>query len=240
MRAVIALAFIACSAPAREPVIAGSAARTPVTSPAPRIGFANANFDVEGLPAVARSGELVVLDVRDNDSARGFPNLRLELRDRRDKRVDQIAVMTANEFEVLVPDGFKASRMLEQRMAAANKQLRELHETRELVAMKNYSTGDTFGRDYAIEGDGISVTFPDDNRLRVRTRDGKLLADVDGRAWIPANTGPRCAGCPPCVNEPFLGDVYKAPGIDVIIVEIRFTGTDTCWEPSAQLHVVPL
>jgi len=71
----------------------------------------------------------------------------------------------------------------------------------------------------------------------------KLVFDVDhsisfDRPDFKAPKGPHCAGCMPCENPESLHRVYWAPGINAIVVEIAYQGTDTCWEPGNQLHVL--
>jgi hypothetical protein len=235
VRAQVALAAIvvACGA-APKPVLSGHGAATPPTGPAPRIKFANGAFDdSEGLPAVARRGTVVVLELRDNDAGRGNPNLRLEVRDRRDKPSEKLAVMAANEFERLVPDGLQAAPPLEQRIAAVNRRLAELHEEYDLVPLQEYGNAELFGR--TIEASDFIATFGSDSVFSMRTRDGKLLASVDGTPWLaPSQT--RCAQCPPCENPIWLKSLYV--GDKLVVVRVGYTGTDTCWEPSDQLHVV--
>jgi len=36
----------------------------------------------------------------------------------------------------------------------------------------------------------------------------------------------------------FLDGVYHAEGINVLVAQIGYRGTDTCWEPADQMHVV--
>jgi len=236
MRVLLVMLLVACSSRSPEVPLTGHSAPHKPQGPAPTVGFSNANFDTTGLPAIARSRDLVVLAISDNDSARGNPNLRLELRDRRDKLVETIAVMSASEFETLVPDAFRPGPLLESRIRTANKKLATLHADYDLIVMQEYGVANTIGRDTPIEGDGLSVTFFDDNVLRVRRGDQTLIT-ADGSAWL-APKGQRCAQCPVCENPPYLTGMYKAATIDAVVVRIAYQGNDTCWEPPDQLHVV--
>src|SRR5690348_5431505 len=77
-----------------DPVPSNVAA--PVRStPAPAIAWQDGAFKTDRLPAVARAGEVAVIAVRDNDGGRGSPNLRIEVRDRTDRLVQTIPVITA-------------------------------------------------------------------------------------------------------------------------------------------------
>jgi hypothetical protein len=228
MRALVTLfglGLVACSsatpASAPQPALAGTRAPSPPTGPAPRIAFRDGTFDTSQLPAIARSGELAVVAAVDGDGGRGYPNLRLEVRDRRDRIVESQLVLVSNDFETLVPDALHAGPELERRVAVANTKLAALHADHDLVAMRT--------------AEGLAVTF-DNARLRVR-KDGKLLADVDGTSWL-APSGKRCPQCEPCENPAYLAGVHKADGIDAVVVRIAYKGTDTCWEPGDQQHVV--
>ena len=238
MRALVALALVlaACGSSAQAPALQGRAAKRAPSGPAPTIAFTGGSFDVERLPAVARTGELVALAITDSDSGRGNPNLRLEVRGRDDRITDTLVVLAANDFETLVPDGVTAAAALEARITAANRKLIALHDDHDLVPMQLFATGDTFARATSVEGDALSVSFADDNRLRVRNGT-EPLATVDGSTWL-APKGPRCAQCPVCENPAWLDAMFKARDIDVIVVRIQYSGTDTCWEPPAQLHVI--
>jgi hypothetical protein len=239
MRALLAIALAACgsSAPSPEPVLAGQSTRRAPTTPAPRISYRDARFDAPALPAIARDGEVAVVAMMDNDGGRGFPNLRVEVRDRRDRTVEQIDVMTANEFETLVPDGTTATPELEARIAAGNRRLAELHAEHDLVTMQPLAlTPDPLGPSQPARGDGLVVTFDFDHALRVRAGE-KLVATADGARWL-VPSGKRCAQCEPCENPPYLAAVYKAPSITAVVVRIAYRGTDTCWEPADQLHLI--
>ncbi|HEY5926485.1 MAG TPA: hypothetical protein VIV11_32585 [Kofleriaceae bacterium] len=241
MRAAFAaLAVVACSAPSPSspPPLSGRKVTVAPTTPAPRINYRNAELDFPRLPAIARSGKLIVCALEDNDGGRGNPNLRLEIRDRGDRLVEKLVVMTPSELDTLVPDGSNASPMLDERIAAANRKLGELHADHDLITMQDVPiSADKLGSTHPARGDSVVITFDTDYKLRVRSDDSRMLATVDGSSWR-APSGKRCAQCEPCDNPAYLAGAYKAPGIDVIVVRIRYQGTDTCWEPPDQLHVV--
>jgi hypothetical protein len=245
MRAALALVIAAaCSTGARttQPPLSGSAAARAARGPAPRIawqrlGDGAATFQIDELPRVARSGLLAVVAQVDGDGGRGFPNLRLEVRDKSDRVVEQFAVMDASEYEALAPDGETPAPELVRRIDVANRRLAELHAEHDFVPMRAFAAPAPAGRDAPVRGGGLVVTYTDDDRLRVRARDGATLATADGRSWL-APAGQRCPQCPPCENVARLQAFYSAEHIPTIVVRITYSGTDLCWEPGDQLHVI--
>lgn len=185
---------------------------------APQIAWGQERFAWTKLPAVARDRSMGIVPLVDNDGGRGFPNLRLEIRDKFDQTTQGINVLTANEYERLVPDG-KPNPQLEARITTANQQLHALHDAHDLVELK------------PVEPAAIGVKYEDSKLVLANGR------VVDGKPW-KAPAGKRCAQCEPCENPEFLKNVYAAPGIDAIVVDIGYRGTDTCWEPGDQWHLI--
>lgn len=205
---------------------------------APMVLWRNNGFVTERLPAVARGAEIVVVVLRENDAGRGFPNLRIEIRDRGDKVMRSIEVMNSNEYETLAPTG-AATPTLARRIAAANLELAKLHAIHCLAAMKplDMPHSDDGGDPFVASSDEISAIWRDD-RLQVQAFNApQRVASVDVRPWL-APPHASCALCAPCENPAFLGAVYHAPRIDVVVAQIRYRGSDACWEPSDQFHVV--
>lgn len=236
MRSVIALVLVAAcgsSTPAPAP-LTGHTTHTAPTTPAPQIGWRDGmegvvGFDVSQLPAIARDASIAVVPIIDSDGGRGYLNLTLQVRERGDFLAKTIDVMDANDYETLVPDGAHASPELVKRIAAANQQLAALHAQHDLVTMQPVTPAE--GPKVDFDGHHVRVL------ARTRFGDEKTVAKVDATSWL-AKPGARCAQCPPCENPAYLDKVYKAPGVDAVVVRIAYRGTDTCWEPGAQLHVV--
>jgi hypothetical protein len=218
-RAVPALVAIA----ACVPVTAGCARPTPTPAPAPvantsappppnasapppHIDWRDGRFDTANLPALGTRGEVVVVPMIENDGGRGFPNLRIEVHDASDRVIRRIDVMTANEYETLVPDGEHASPTLTARIETANRALETLATEHDLAPMQQRKNAD-------------------------------LTIDFAAHGWL-APKGPRCAGCPPCENPPYLDAVYESAHSRLLLVRVAYRGTDTCWEPSPQWHVI--
>jgi hypothetical protein len=215
---------------------------TPRDTPAPAIAFASADegtWKMTGLPAVARGGELAVVAMVENDGGRGNPNLQLEVRDRSDKVIQTIAVMTPNEAETLTTPDRHAKPELQRRIDAANRELAQLHGLHDLVAMHSLDvqkapSGEPHAEHLAI-GDGFDVDFLRDHLHVFVSNANRPFVNLDTRAWGAKPSDPQlCAG----INAPYLGDVAHAKSINLLVVTIRYTGNDSCWEPSDQHHVV--
>lgn len=213
MRALL-LVLVACSGSA--PIAKNTA--TPTGGAPPQIEWAQNRFAWTKLPAIARDRSLAIVPLVDNDGGRGFPNLRIELRDKFDRTTQGINVLTPNEYERLVVDD-KPTKQLEARIVTANQQLVQLHAAHDLVAMT------------VVDPASLGVTYADS---KLTITDGPV---VDGTPW-KAPAGKRCAQCDPCENPEFLKNVYAAPGINAIVVDIGYRGTDTCWEPADQWHLI--
>jgi hypothetical protein len=240
--AAIVLACTACGggakpAPAPAPATPLDSPVTPRSTPPPKLTWTDRGFDVAGLPAVARAGEIAVVPVRDNDSARGFPNLRIDVRDRTDKVAQTIQVMTANEYEQLVPDGHRATPELVQRLEVANHELAKLHGLHDLVVMHAMEIQPTKDVPHLAIDDTIDVEFDSDHLHVFHHDDSRPFITLATTGWL-AVAAKRCPDCPPCENPALLGGVYHAPLISLVVLDIAYKGTDTCWQPPDQWHVV--
>lgn len=235
-----AWAVVGCGgsrAPAPDPAPQNVVQPPARSTPAPAIAWQDEHLVTTGLPAVARAGELAVIDMRDNDSGRGNANLRIEVRDRTDRLVQTIPVMTADEAEALAPGGH-ASPTLARRIADANRALASLHQLHDLVAMQPLEVQKPSGSlAHLAIGHDIDVDFSDAH-LDVLVHDGeRVLAHRATGGWEAAPEK-SCAQCPVCDHPAFLGAAYHVTGIDLVVVDIAYMGTDTCWESSDQRHVV--
>jgi hypothetical protein len=235
VKALFALLLVACGAPSspHENTLKGTFEPTKPakrTTPAPSIAYADDRFQLHGFPAIARDRRIVALPVSDSDGGRGYPDLRIELRFESDKTFETIPVMTSNEYEALVANG-DATPELRRRLDKANARLRELHEQSDLVTMlpgENLQTEFVVNTTYEVRYDGNAV---------------RLVLDADHsfsfeHADWKAPKGPTCNGCGPCENPERLHNVFYAEGINAIVVEFQYEGTDLCWEPGNQLHVL--
>ncbi|HUS28488.1 MAG TPA: hypothetical protein VMZ53_08265 [Kofleriaceae bacterium] len=224
MRALVALVLVACGSHASHSTLKGSSepARAAPTTPAPAISFIDDRFEVRGLPAIARDRSIVVVPVIEGDGGRGYPNLALEVRLNNDKPIETLPVMISNDYEALVANG-SAMPELVRRIEKTNARLREIHGKDDLVEMKRSDNLD--GRVSYANG-----------TLTLVLDAGRSLASEHPDWKAPQLL--RRTNAPPCENPEYLKAVYFAEGINAIVVEIAFEGTDTCWEPGNQLHVV--
>jgi hypothetical protein len=207
-------------------------------TPAPSIDWHDGNFVTHGLPAIARGGEVIVLAYRDNDQARGFPNLRIEVRDRHDATVWKVPVMLPTELEQVVPDGSTATPELERRIGHANAELTRLHGVHDFVPMHPLELlRPAEGDPHLATGDGIDVDWDLDHLHVFRRNSDREITSRSGVAWLEPDHEP-CPSCGVCKNPAFLAGVFHAPAIDAVLVELGYKGTDTCWQPSDQFHVV--
>jgi hypothetical protein len=239
--ALVLLALAACGgSPAPPPEVLSSHASEPLArdTAAPKITWADNTFVTATLPAVARAAEITVVALRDHDGGRGYPNLEIEVRDRNDKTIQSITILIPNEYETLAPDG-KPGDVLAKRIEAANAELAKLHGVHDLVPMKPLDLqkpADGSDPHLAI-GDNLDVDWNKDHLHVFPHNVDRPVTTVDGHGWLaPSHTS--CAGCGVCENPAFLGAVYHAPAINIVVVEIRYHGTDTCEEPGDQPHVV--
>jgi hypothetical protein len=241
MRRLSLLIVAACSgspAPPPNESLSHQVEVVPRSTPAPSIAWKGEAFEVTGLPAVARAGEVAVVAMIEGDGGRGFPNLRIDVRDKTDKVVQTIPVLIANDYETLAPGGTPGAT-LSQRIADANHQLAILHGVHDLVAMtalELQKTADGSDPHLAI-GDGFDVDWSGDHLHVFHHNTDKPLVSLPGTPWL-VREHRSCAQCDVCSNPAFLAHAYHVPGINMLVIDIGYHGTDLCWEPGDQLHVV--
>lgn len=207
-------------------------------TPAPSVAWVDGKLALNLLPAVARGGEVVIVPISGGDAGRGFPNLKLELHDRSDKVVQTIDVMSSNEFQTFVIDG-KPQPALEKRLAAANAELMRQHNVHDLVAMHALEMQKPLdgGEPHLAIGDGMDVDWNRTHLHVLHHNTDREVTTYDGTPWLVKDHTP-CAKCTPCENPAFLDGVWHAEGVNVLVIQIGYRGTDTCWEPADQMHVV--
>jgi hypothetical protein len=239
----LGLAVAACSSPPAPRPIA-SHLTTPAdfererVTPAPHIAWHDSKLVVEGLPAIARGGELAVVALQGGDAGRGFPNLKLEMRDRGDQVVGVIDVLASNDFERLAPGG-DAGPELTRRIAEANAELAHWHGVHDLVDARALDVRP--GRDgdlpHFATGDALDVDWNVNHVHILRANTENELAMIGGASWL-AKPHPMCAGCADvCENPAFLRGVFHIDGVALLVIQLGYRGTDTCWEPADQWHV---
>lgn len=240
---ILLLALAGCSSPPSRPStsddLSSHVPRSPPATAAPQIEWAEHGFKTTLLPAVAHAGEVVVLPIIQGDGGRGYANLAIEMRTPDDKVIQTIPVMTSDEYEKLVPDGATPSPELVKRIAEANHELTKLHGIHVLEPLTPIAMGDPQDVDDPhLASDGRLEVEWRGNHLRVTPHTRTVpVVDRDGTAWLARDHEP-CANCGVCHNEAFLFAVYRSESAKLVVVEIGYRGTDSCWEPGHQLHVV--
>lgn len=229
-------AIAACGQTAPPPVTSRTTAEAPTAevpaTPEPTVRWSARTIVTQGLPAIARDGTSIVIAHRDNDSGRGNPNLTLIEKDRDDRDVSRLVVLTANEADTLAPP------QIEARFKQAAVWLHERHAARHLVPMTALTTGLPTGNGPApATGDGVTLRWTP-NQLVLERGPITLVRRATPVTWL-APDYPMCRGCSEvCHNEAFLGGGNVDLARKVVLVIVAYRGTDICWEPSVQEHVV--
>jgi hypothetical protein len=233
MRALaIAVALAACGAPAKRVPIEGHVTAPEVrpTTPPPSVRWIDNGFDTTGLPAITTDGKLVVVAEIDQDGGRGNPNLHLVSRDRTDAFVEKITLLETDEVDVMFdPDGRHPK--LDARISAANAWLAKLHARAGLVELPKLDVDTSDGYTQHAASAGV-VELDWQNDVVTITYDKKLVTSHPSPpTWHAADHGG-------CTNPAKLGAAWVDIDHKLALVEIIYNGTDMCWEPSAQHHVV--
>ncbi len=228
--AALLLALGACgSSTTTAPPLQGSAAPPPA-SPAPSISWSADRFAHTGLPAVSNEGQTVVFWTSINDGGRGYPNLTLESRTRADAADQTLKVLSVDEYEAMVPET-KPAPALEQRIAAGNQWLADLHRKLDLRPMRELVVDSTDRwTQHAAKLDDVTLDWQKDH-LTIRRGAATLLSRDTPASWnAPSKDS--------CQNASKLGAAWIDVDRRVALVDVTYNGTDSCWEPSDQLHVV--
>ena len=194
-------------------------------------------FSTLGLPAVSDDGQQVLLDWVKGDGARGFPNLRLVVRDRSDRTLDTRVVLDADEVE---------EKQDAVDVAPFNAWLAETNATRRwrpltagTVEQGEPAGDEMFASTQTGQAGGIRVRFDDTAHLVVE-QDGKVVVDTVERGWLvpdhPMYEG--AAADEICSNPIYLDSVHVDEARRLAVIGVEFRGNDSCWEPTGEYHVV--
>jgi hypothetical protein len=223
----------ACRQPA-PPVLAGRSPPGDPATPAPTVTWADRVFTTTGLPAIAHDGSSIVVAHRDSDGGRGNPNLTLIEKDRDDRELGRFVVVSSDDVDRLDPRG------LELRIARATAWLEDRHAARHLVAMTALVTSaPTDGAPAQAIGAGVTLRWAPSQLVVVLGRGrGAPLSRATPAGWL-APDYPLCQTCSEvCHNDAFLGGAYADLERSAVVVVVAYRGSDTCWEPGSQEHVV--
>lgn len=215
----------------------GTAPPTAPAGPAPRLAWVDNGFDASGLPAASAGGDAVLLGIQDADGARGNPNLRFEVRDRRDAKRSVHVVLAADEADAMFDAGGKTAA-LDERIAAANRWLAEQHGLLRSVPLQRLEVepGEEIASSFRATGGGVTLEWRP-SRLVIAHAGRPLLDRETPAAWIPKDR-PMAGGTETCHNPAFLGGAAVSVEHRIAVLTIQYGGTDTCWEPDAAHHVV--
>ena len=204
--------------------------------PVPTLGFVAedgdyGSFKWTGLPAIAVDGSTIVLPIDETNRPPGFPNLTLEARDRSDH--------TISKHVVLATSGDDGEPQPPGDLAGGNAWLAAQHQAHPLAPLpllgEHHTSFDEEGPTSVSSGT-LVVTW-DAGHLNVRDG-GAVVVDAQHPDWL-APTHPLCPDCEEtCANPSYLGRVHGDVARHVLLVEIGYHGTDSCWEPNPETHVV--
>src|SRR3954469_6675370 len=222
-----ALAAAACARPEPAPLTG----RAP-DAPPPSVAWRGHDIAITGLPAIAGDGSTIVIAQRASDGGRGNPNLTLVERDRGDRVVRRLEVITATEVDEL------AAADIARRFDAATAWLDERHAAARLVAMDalELHPGTDEAPPTATGGGALLRWVPSELELVL----GPALRVLRSTppSWLVADR-PMCPGCTEvCHNDAFLGGGYLDRDRRAALVVVSYRGSDTCWEPGSEAHVV--
>lgn len=235
------LALAACGGPTSSAPISSHTDTPAPTTPPPTVAWIDNGFDTPLLPAVASDGSLVVFAQRDNDGGRGHPNLKLIVRDRRDATTKTLVVLDVEEVDkIFSPEDGKHPE-LDKRIASTNAWLAELHQKMNLVALTKLepqsADSDGVGETHRATSGDLAVDWRT-NRLAITRAQKPLVERTTPTTWLAAKHEKPCPGCDPCENPAFLAGAAVDAARTIAVITVSYTGTDTCWEPAEQQHVV--
>jgi len=225
---LIAVAMAGCGRPEPPPPLTG---RAPATPP-PTVVWRGRDIAITGLPAIASDGSSFVVAHRDSDGGRGNPNLTLTERDRSDRVVRRLEVITATEVDQLAAD------QIARRFDAATAWLDERHAGAHLVAMAALDLHPATDDAPAIATNGTASLRWVPSELELILGPALRVLRSTPPSWLVADR-PLCPGCTEvCHNDALLGGGYLDVERRAALVVVSYRGTDTCWEPGSEAHVI--
>jgi hypothetical protein len=200
------------------------------TTPPPSVAWIDNGFDTPGLPAVTADGTRIIAAEIESDGGRGYPNLRIVARDRSDAIVEQITILKIDEVDTMFDKDGQYPK-LRARISAANTWLANLHRTQNLMPLPKLQLegGDAYAQHTARAG-AVQLDWSKD-LVTIRNAAGVVATHPSPATW-------QAAGHDGCSNPAKLGGAWVDLDRKLALVEIAYNGTDTCWEPSSQRHVI--
>lgn len=234
MRALVAtIALAACgSHGSAPPLLQGSAtSTTPApTTPPPSVTWIDNGFDSPGLPAATADGTRIISAERETDGGRGSPNLRIVSRDRSDGISEKITILRVEEVDAMFAQDGRHPQ-LDARISAANTWLANLHRSSTLIRLPALEVDGSDGyTQHAARAAGVELDWTSDV-VTIRHGHQLVTAHPTPATW-------HATGHDGCSNPAKLGAAWVDLERKLALVEIAYNGTDLCWEPSAQQHVI--
>lgn len=249
VRTTFALVLLAaaCGGSSKNASVGNGGGPTGPLGPAPTVSFDTTEgdwgaFHTTGLPAVSHDGTRVIVEHVDNDGGRGAPNLALVVRDRADAKVAEHVVLTADAAAGADETGDMTPAKPD--LDAANAWLVAQHTQAAFTPLAAGTvTSDAEGileqTNWTIVAGDATIKVDQDARLVV-VQGGKEVAERTMSAWI-APSYPMYEGAPAdeqCSNPLYIEAAYVDPAHKLALLRVAYTGTDSCWEPASELHVV--
>lgn len=193
-------------------------------------------FETARLPAVSDDGTTIAIAIQDSDGGRGHTNLRIVTKDRRDVELAKQVVLTVDETEAMVGADGKNPK-LDERLVEANRWLVALHAKVNLVPMKKLAVqpDEGIGTTFRATGPEVTVEWKASS-LMIEHRGKVVVQRTTPESWLVKDRklDPQMT----CSNPAYLSDAWIDTARSVAVLSINYSGTDTCWEPPATLHVV--
>lgn len=216
-------------------------------------------FAWDGFPAISEDGTVIINTRRLHDGARGSPNL----------RVEAFAVSDGHlvfESVILEPSdegSFDLELSLTEPQLAAIRA--NFDKARRYLAGRRWHTLDPLARSIEdAELDDSVPSFTPDGSIAVVLNEPELIVDLasesrtfikDVHAWSAPPNRDGCfapaPGEPPipdpmpeedcvCTNPSGIFAAWSDLTRGVLVIEVGYTGTDSCWEPESRLLPVRL
>ena len=224
----LALTLAACGHAATKPIATPPATPPPAT-PLPEVSTTqhvptvefDGRIDVVGLPAIADDGSYMVVAHQDSDGGRGNPNLTLVAIDRNDKKLKSLVVLTVEDSDKLAdkPDAIRA------RFDLANRWLAKLASERRLIALQPMSA------------ETLPITWVK-GRLRVVIDGATVLDRASPPTWVVPDEAMYKGSTDKCSHPARIETGYIDAKRRLAMIQVAYEGSDMCWEPSAQEHVI--
>lgn len=238
----------ACGGASHPTAIGNGAAGGGPVGPAPTVGWHTDNgtdwggdFTVTGTPALSADGGSVLIARQGEDGARGAPNLALEVRGRDDRATATRVVLTADQA---VGDESQEPVAPKPDIDGANAWIAAQHAQAAfapiaVAEVTDDGNGFLDSSEWRVAAGTIGLTFDASAHLVV-TDGGKPVIDRTMDAWLVKPYAPYDGAGPDefCDNPIALREAYVDAAHRVAVVLVAYRGTDTCWEPDSEYHVV--